>query len=99
MSSIHICSLRTTNIGGCSCENKPQKTKENKIKKTKENIFEVVGAGHIRIGEKTTAFCGDAIGFIFETDWNRRGRFTGGVIDKAEAEKLAKHIIKQLNEK
>lgn len=55
--------------------------------------FEVVGAGQISISDNDRAICGNSVGFLFETDWDKNFRhFAGGVLSRGDALKLADHI-------
>lgn len=58
--------------------------------------FEVPGAGKIQISIEPTWSTGAAKGFAFGVQWGKHG-YTGGVIDKEEAIKLAKHIMRNVN--
>ena len=69
------------------------------MKNNTENLyeyFEVAGAGNIQISIDPTCSTGGAKGFSFGVQWGRHG-YTGGVIDKEEAIKLAKHIMRSIN--
>ena len=57
--------------------------------------IEVRGAGKIRINSEPVWSCGDAIGFMFDTDWNK-DHFSGGVLSREDAKILAEHILKSL---
>lgn len=56
--------------------------------------FEVVGAGVLRISKEANGLCGNAVGFSFGVSWGRH-EFTGGVMSRSEALRLARHIIEE----
>lgn len=58
--------------------------------------FAVHGAGLIRISSTVDATTGGAVGFSFGVSWGRH-EYAGGVIDKSEAIRLAKHILRITN--
>lgn len=58
--------------------------------------FDVPGAGKIQISKDPTYRTGDANGFAFGVEWGKHG-YTGGVIDKEEAIRLARHIMRSVN--
>ena len=57
--------------------------------------FDVIGAGQIELGNSPFCRCGGEIGFHFGVSWGKYG-FTGGVLAKEEAKKLADFIYAQL---
>ena len=70
---------------------------EEEIKKFNEEnyeYFDVPGAGKIQIGKEPSATTGGAQGFGFGVEW---GQHAGGVIDKKEAVRLARHILRSVN--
>lgn len=72
---------------------------EEEIKKFNEEnneYFEVPGAGKIQISKEPTSMTGGAIGFSFGVEWGQYG-YSGGVIDKKEAVRLARHILRSVN--
>jgi hypothetical protein len=58
--------------------------------------FEVPGAGKIQIGKEPTCSTGSAGGFTFGVQWGQHG-YAGGVLDKKEAVRLARHILRSVN--
>jgi hypothetical protein len=58
--------------------------------------FDVPGAGKIQIGREPGATTGGAHGFCFGVEWGQHG-YAGGVIDKKEAVRLARHILRSVN--
>jgi hypothetical protein len=73
-------------------------TKEEIKKFNEENYeyFDVPGAGKIQIGKEPSAITGGAEGFGFGVEWGQYG-YSGGVIDKKEAVRLARHILRSVN--
>ena len=73
-------------------------TEEELEKYNKENYeyFDVPGAGKIQISIDPNSRTGDVQGFSFGVEWGRNG-YTGGVIDKKEAVRLARHILRSVN--
>ena len=72
---------------------------EEEIKKYYEEnyeYFEVPGAGKIQISNEPTSMTGGAVGFSFGVEWGQSG-YCGGVIDKKEAVRLARHILRSVN--
>jgi hypothetical protein len=72
---------------------------EEEIKKFDEEnyeYFEVPGAGKIQIAKEPTWTTGGAHGFGFGVQWGQHG-YAGGVIDKKEAVRLARHILRSVN--
>ena len=72
---------------------------EEEIKKFNEEnneYFEVPGAGKIQISKEPTCMTGGAVGFSFGVEWGGNG-YLGGVIDKKEAVRLARHILRSVN--
>ena len=72
---------------------------EEEIKKYYEEnyeYFEVPGAGKIQISKEPTCMTGGAVGFSFGVEWGGNG-YLGGVIDKKEAVRLARHILRSVN--
>lgn len=72
---------------------------EEEIKKFNEEnyeYFDVPGAGKIQIGKEPSATTGGAQGFSFGVEWGQHG-YAGGVIDKKEAVRLARHILRSVN--
>ncbi len=61
-----------------------------------ETDFEVIGAGMLRIGNNADCRCGGKTGFSIGVEWGAHG-FAGGVLDKSETIKLAKHILRISN--
>lgn len=57
--------------------------------------FRVNGAGKIQITEDCQYSCGGEEGFSFGVEWGIHG-FSGGVLPKDEAKKLAEHILNTL---
>lgn len=55
--------------------------------------FEVVGAGKIEISKFDGVQCGGKLGFSFGVEWGTHD-YTGGVLSREEAIKLAEHILK-----
>ena len=68
---------------------------EEELEKSYE-YFEVPGAGKIQISIDPNYRTGDAQGFSFGVEWGLNG-YTGGVIDKKEAVRLARHILRSVN--
>lgn len=68
---------------------------EEELEKYYEEFY-VPGAGKIRISIDPSYKTGDAIGFTFGVEWGRNG-YTGGVLDKKEAIRLARHILRNAN--
>ena len=58
--------------------------------------FDVPGAGKIQIGKEPTCSTGGAKGFTFGVEWGQHG-YAGGVLDKKEAVRLARHILRSVN--
>lgn len=58
--------------------------------------FEVAGAGIVRISTDCNSTCGGKTGFSIGVEWGRFG-YTGGVMDKEDAIKLAKFIVRTYN--
>ena len=58
--------------------------------------FDVPGAGKIQIGREPGATTGGAHGFCFGVEWGQHG-YAGGVIDKKEDVRLARHILRSVN--
>jgi len=58
--------------------------------------FEVPGAGKIQIAKEPTWTTGGAEGFAFGVEWGQHS-YSGGVIDKKEAVRLARHILRSVN--
>jgi len=58
--------------------------------------FDVPGAGKIQIGKEPNCSTGGAKGFTFGVEWGQHG-YAGGVIDKKEAVRLARHILRSVN--
>lgn len=58
--------------------------------------FEVVGAGKIEISKFDGVQCGGKLGFSFGVEWGRN-EYTGGVLSREEAIRLAEHILKYTN--
>lgn len=58
--------------------------------------FEVKGAGGLIIGNSADTSCGGIKGFSIGAEWGRFG-YTGGVISKEEAVRLARHILRIAN--
>ena len=56
--------------------------------------FEVQGAGTLRVGRDCDDWCGTAIGFSIGVSWGGHG-FAGGVMDQAEAVRLAHYILEK----
>ena len=54
------------------------------------------GAGKIQISKEPDSMTGGATGFSFGVEWGAHG-YTGGVIDKKEAVRLARHILRSVN--
>ena len=73
-------------------------TEEELKKYYEENYeyFEVPGAGKIQISNEPTSMTGGAFGFSFGVEWGAHG-YCGGVIDKKEAVRLARHILRAVN--
>jgi hypothetical protein len=73
-------------------------TEEERKKYYEENYeyFEVPGAGKIQISKEPDSSTGGAIGFSFGVEWGSNG-YAGGVIDKKEAVRLARHILRSVN--
>jgi hypothetical protein len=72
---------------------------EEEIKKFNEEnyeYFDVPGAGKIQISKDPTWTTGGAKGFGFGVSWGGNG-YTGGVLDKKEAVRLARHILRSVN--
>lgn len=61
-----------------------------------KKVFEVIGAGEIRIGADAESICGDRAGFTFAVSWGKYG-FAGGVLNRDQAKALAEHILSVLN--
>ena len=59
----------------------------------KDEYFEVIGAGKIEISKFDGVQCGGKLGFSFGVEWGRHG-YTGGLLSREEAIKLAEHILK-----
>lgn len=57
--------------------------------------FRVNGAGKIQITEDCQHLCGSEEGFSFGVEWGKYG-FSGGVLPKDEAKRLAEHILNVL---
>jgi len=57
--------------------------------------FRVNGAGKIQITDDYKYSCGGEEGFSFGVEWGKHG-FTGGVLPKEEAKRLAEHILNTL---
>ena len=64
------------------------------MKTPRDIYFEVVGAGQVGISKDAHALCGNAVGFTFGVSWGRN-QFSGGVMSRSEALRLAKHIIEE----
>ncbi len=58
--------------------------------------FIVDGAGGLVISNSAGSRTGSAIGFSIGVEWGMHG-YAGGVIDKKEAVRLAKHILRIVN--
>jgi hypothetical protein len=58
--------------------------------------FDVPGAGKIRIAKDPTWTTGGAEGFAFGVEWGQHS-YSGGVLDKKEAVRLARHILRSVN--
>lgn len=73
-------------------------TEEELEKYNKENYeyFDVPGAGKIQISKEPTSTTGGVVGFSFGVQWGKYG-YAGGVIDKKEAVRLARHILRSVN--
>jgi hypothetical protein len=73
-------------------------TEEELKKYYEENYeyFEVPGAGKIQISKEPTSMTGGAVGFSFGVEWGGHG-YCGGVLDKKEAVRLARHILRAVN--
>jgi hypothetical protein len=73
-------------------------TEEERKKYFEENYeyFDVPGAGKIQIGKEPTCSTGGAKGFTFGVEWGQHG-YAGGVLDKKEAVRLARHILRSVN--
>lgn len=73
-------------------------TEEERKKYYEENYeyFDVPGAGKIQISNEPTSMTGGAVGFSFGVEWGQYG-YSGGVIDKKEAVRLARHILRSVN--
>ena len=72
---------------------------EEEIKKFNEEnyeYFDVPGAGKIQIAKDPTWTTGGAEGFAFGVEWGKHS-YIGGVIDKKEAVRLARHILRSVN--
>jgi hypothetical protein len=68
------------------------------IEMNEENYeyFDVPGAGKIRIAKDPTWTTGGAEGFTFGVEWGQHG-YAGGVLDKKESVRLARHILRSVN--
>lgn len=60
------------------------------------DYFDVQGAGKLKISYTSCSRTGTANGFSIGVEWGMHG-FAGGVIDKKEAIRLAKHILRNTN--
>ena len=60
-----------------------------------QEIFEIQGSNKIAISKSNNYKCGTAEGFSFDTE-DKDGRFTGGVMDKVEAKRMADYIYANL---
>ena len=54
--------------------------------------IDVAGAGKIEISKLADWSCGGETGFSFGVEWGNNG-YTGGLISKDDAIKLAEHIL------
>lgn len=61
---------------------------------TANNYFDVAGAGKIEIGKNCNSNTGKAFGFTFGVSWGRFG-YSGGVLDREDAKKMADFIISE----
>jgi hypothetical protein len=61
-----------------------------------EKVFPVTGAGEIAISEYALCSCGDSVGFSIGVSWGKYG-YSGGVISREEAAKLAYFILEELS--
>jgi hypothetical protein len=61
-------------------------------------VFEVQGAGQIRITTDSKVRCGTAKGISFDCSWSRFG-MSGGVMDISEVKKLSDTLVLILNER
>lgn len=59
--------------------------------------FEVTGAGDVRMSESCHHSTGQVVGFSFGVEWGKHG-FTGGVIGRDEAKKMAEFILQKCSE-
>ncbi len=64
--------------------------------KKDNQIFEVIGAGEIAISNDSKAKCGGKKGFHFTFKLSGETTFSGGLLSKKDAEKLANHILANL---
>lgn len=72
---------------------------EEELEKFNEETYEyfdVPGAGKIQIAKDPTWTTGGAKGFTFGVEWGGNG-YIGGVLDKKEAVRLARHILRAVN--
>lgn len=58
-------------------------------------VFNVVGAGELHVGPSANCCCAGRAGFFFAVSWGKHG-YSGGVLSREEALKLAKHIMETL---
>lgn len=63
-----------------------------------DTLYEVVGAGRIKIGANAYSICGGRVGFSIGVSWSEHGIDCGGVLPRREAKKLADRIYELLNE-
>jgi hypothetical protein len=64
----------------------------------KVSLFKVTGAGQILISNQCHFYCHGKTGFDFSVEWGKYG-YSGGVLPKDEAKKLAEHILNSLDQK
>ena len=74
---------------------------QNRMYRNNINIpmiyFDVPGAGDICISEDCHHSTGKVVGFSFGVEWGRYG-FSGGVIGRDEAKRMAEFILSKCNE-
>lgn len=70
--------------------------KEGQSGLDKRTFFRVAGAGDISISNSPHWLTGSAVGFDISISW-ASGGFSGGVIGRGEAKKLAEFILEKVN--
>jgi len=62
-----------------------------------DRLFNVVGAGSIKLSGSASVVCGGRAGFSLGVSWSEHGIDIGGVLSREEAKKLADRIYEILD--